>query len=101
MARHRIVYTLHAPFATPHKHAHIVQAEIVRPTGHTQRMTVSAVYVAMENGDEFYTYGETSEQSAAVHKYECEHAGCNFKTLRSAPDSVKDNNLDDLPACQP
>jgi hypothetical protein len=55
----------------------------------------------MDNGDEFYTYGETSEQSAAVHKYECEHAGCKFKTLRSAPDNVKDNNLDDLPACQP
>src|ERR1700730_8140813 len=99
MARYRIVCTIKKTYATPHKHPHITDVGIVGSNGAQQQLSVKAVYAAMDNGDEFYTHSETSKKAAAVHKYECEHAGCKAKTLRSAPDHVKDNNLDELKTC--
>jgi hypothetical protein len=98
MAKHRIVCTIQVPVTQPHDHAHIVRVGTGSLFDHYSRqLTVAEVYAAIDSGDEFYTFGVTSGTSAAVHKYRCPH--CHFDTLRSAPDAVKDNNLDSLPTC--
>jgi hypothetical protein len=99
MAKYRIVCTVEAPVTRPHRHGHIVRigTRALFDNQH-QTWTVAEVYAAMDAGDEFYTYGPQSKKAAAVHKYECHH--CQADTLRSAPDAVKDNNLDSLPECE-
>ena len=51
----------------------------------------------MGNGHTFYTVGVQSGQVAAVQKYHCSHCWRTF--IRSAPDAVQDNNLDNLRRC--
>jgi hypothetical protein len=51
--------------------------------------------MAMDRGDEFYTFGESSRQVARVEKFNC----CGRDTLRSTADATTASNLDSLPRC--
>jgi hypothetical protein len=98
MADYRIICTRQQPFTQLHNHAHIVRVGTGTTTDHYDNLwTVQEVYAAMNAGDRFYTHGASSGKSALVHKFHCPH--CTFDTLRSAADSVQDNNLDNLPNC--
>jgi hypothetical protein len=98
MAQYRIVCTEKQTFEHPHFHSHIVKVGTGDGTGWNGQWTVSQVLVAMNNGETFYTQGPTSGKVALVHPYHCTH--CNQTYIRSAPDAVADNNLDNLAACR-
>jgi hypothetical protein len=98
MTQHRIIGTRQESFETPRRHAHVVIVGTEKLAGYSKLWTITQVYNAMDKGDTFYTCGETSQKMAAVQKYSCPL--CDESTLRSAPDAVTDNNLDNLPACQ-
>lgn len=97
MADYRIICTCQEPISAPTTHAHIVSVGTGTSTAHYDSMwTVTDVYLAIDRGSRFFTYGESSGKWALVEKFSC----CGRRTLRSAPDAVWDNNLDALPRCQ-
>ena len=57
---------------------------------------IAVVRDAIANGDYFYTKSHTTEKTAAVEPYDCP---CGAKTIRSNPDDVADNNLDNMTPC--
>lgn len=97
MARYRIVCTTQLPAQLPNDRAHIV-AVGTGASSSDKYWLLSDVLAAMDAGDEFYTFGETSRKTASVDKYVC--PWCTQTHIRSSPDAVKDNNLDNLPSCQ-
>ena len=58
--------------------------------------TVAQVYTAVDRGHLFVTESPTTKRTARVEKITC---SCGESGLRSNPDQVTDNNLDDLPDC--
>lgn len=98
MASYRIVCTEQVPVGNPHSHAHIVAVGTgADPSSATDGWTLDQVLAAMDRGDLFYTLGEYSGRRAEVEKYVC--ALCRRIYIRSRPDAVRDNNLDNLRAC--
>lgn len=99
MTRYRIICTNQEPVSQPNDRAHIVGVG-TGPTSaqYTNYWSLQEVLNAMDHGDTFYTYGETSGKSAWVTKYVCPN--CTRTHIRSAPDAVTDNNLDNLSTCK-
>jgi hypothetical protein len=52
-------------------------------------------YLILSGSYDFYTYSPSTGKTATVHTMNC----CGLRTLRSAADAVRDNNLDNLPPC--
>jgi hypothetical protein len=48
-------------------------------------------------GDRFYTVSPTTGKAALVELYDC--PSCKTPTIRSAPDWVTDNNVDNISIC--
>jgi hypothetical protein len=83
----------------PNDRAHIVAVGTGSSASSSDKYwLLSEVLAAMDAGDEFYTFGETSRKTASVDKYVC--PWCTQTHIRSTPDAVEDNNLDNLPSCQ-
>src|ERR1039458_10257507 len=59
--------------------------------------TVEGVRSMMENKDRFYTFGLTSLKSAGVDPDTVRHGGETIETIRSGPDRLPENNLENLP----
>jgi hypothetical protein len=98
MAKYRIICTTQEPATLPNDRAHIVAVGTGTSASKYDRYwTLSEVLAAMEDDDKFYTFGETSRKTADVEKYKCPF--CSRTHIRSSPDAVKDNNLDNLPRC--
>lgn len=97
MARYRITCTEQEPVAAPVSHQHIVRVGTGSDDGWSRKWTVNEVLTAMREGDQFYTQGKTSGKVAQVEPYTCTR--CQRTYIRSAADSVADNNLDNLPRC--
>jgi hypothetical protein len=98
MARYRIVCTNQEPAGNPPTHAHIVAVGTGNnPNQADRKWTLAEVLAAMDRGDTFYTQGVNSGKIAGVEKYYC--AKCQRTYIRSTPDAVQDNNLDNLPRC--
>jgi hypothetical protein len=55
------------------------------------------VLAAMDRGHSFFTQGNNSGKIAWIEKYTC--ARCRRTFIRSTPDAVTDNNLDNLRRC--
>ena len=66
------------------------------PSKASQRWTVQEVRDAIARGHRFYTVGLRSGKVAFVERFDC---SCGVKTIRSRPDAVTDNNLDNLRTC--
>jgi hypothetical protein len=58
----------------------------------TQRWTVAEVRAAIKTGSRFYIKSPSTGAEADVELYE--------NTIRTDPDGVRDNNLDNLRACR-
>jgi hypothetical protein len=99
MATHRIVCTEQEPYYLPPTHAHIVAVGVNSNGGSRgeERLSLNDVIIAMDRGEVFYTYGEQSQKAALVQKAACPH--CRRPIIKSAPDAVRDNNLDSLRYC--
>jgi hypothetical protein len=98
MAQYRIICTNQEPASQPNDRAHIVAVGTGDESGYNAYWSLNQVLSAMDQGHVFYTYGQTSGKTATVHKYVCPN--CSRTHIRSAPDAVTDNNLDNLPTCQ-
>lgn len=99
MAQYRIICTTQVPPQVPNDRAHIVAVCTGSSASKCDRYwKLSEVLAAMDCGDTFYTFGELSRKTASVHKYICPF--CSQTHIRSSPDAVKDNNLDNLPKCE-
>lgn len=97
MSQYRIVCTTQEPASLPNDRAHIVAVGTGTASSYDKYWTLSEVLAAMDKGDTFYTYGESSHKTALVQKYVC--PWCYRTHIRSHPDAVTDNNLDNLPRC--
>jgi Protein of unknown function (DUF3892) len=99
MAEYRIICTTQVPSNLPNDRAHIVAVGTGSSAStYDKYWSLSEVLKAMDNGDTFYTFGELSRKTAAVEKYKCPN--CLQTHIRSTPDAVKDNNLDNLSGCK-
>ena len=96
--RFRIVCTDQEPVYQPTTHAHIVSVGTGDdPNRASKKWTLAEVVQAIDSGHEFYTIGLKTGRVAIVEKCYC---GYCWKThIRSAADSVHDNNLDSLRRC--
>lgn len=98
MARYRIVCTTQVPVSEPNRNAHIVEVGTGNnPPRVDRRWPLDEVLRAMDSGDSFFTQGVQSGKIAEVEKYQCPN--CRRTYIRSKPDAVADNNLDNLPRC--
>lgn len=98
MARYRIICTRQEPASAAPSHQHIVAVGTgTEPRNYTQLWTLDQVLAAMRRGETFYTQGEQSGKVAEVEQYHCSY--CRRTYIRSHPDAVADNNLDNLPRC--
>lgn len=95
---YRIVCTEQEPSYYPTTHAHIVAVGTSNGSSMaSNRWSLNEVLAAMDRGDQFYTKGEQTGKIAGVVKYQCTRC---FRTyIRSTPDAVQDNNLDNLRYC--
>ncbi len=98
MAEHQIVCVDGEYAAKGGAHRHILSVGTGTATGKPRQIwTVQQARKRIKSGtDEFYTVSETTKARASVRRFTCD---CGVKTLRSEPDTVKDNNLDNLPSC--
>lgn len=100
MASHRIVCTDQEPVTAPRTHQHIVAVGVgTDPDKADARWTLNEVLEALDRGDSFYTKGVKSGKIAYVEAVYC--GVCNRRIIRSKPDAVADNNLDNLRDCRP
>ena len=98
MAEYRIICTNQEPVAQPNDRAHIVAVGTgTTPDKYDTYWTLDQVLTAMDRGHIFYTRGRNSDKVARVEKYVC--GRCSRTHIRSSPDAVQDNNLDNLPNC--
>jgi hypothetical protein len=78
-------------------HGHIIAVGIGdNPGNASSRETVTTVRANLASGQVYYTYSPSTAKVALVYAYNC---ACGVKTIRSAPDAVYDNNLDNLRLC--
>lgn len=98
MARYRITCATQEPAQLPNDRAHIVAVGTgSSASSYDKYWQLNEVLKAMDNKDEFYTFGEESRKTASVGKYNCPI--CSNTHIRSSSDAVKDNNLDSLRRC--
>lgn len=85
--------------ATTPGHAHITHVGLGTMIEHyRERVPVATVRAAIRNGDRYYTVSPKTGKAALVEAYDC--PSCKTGTIRSAPDSTTDNNLDNLSTCE-
>lgn len=74
-----------------------VHGHILRIGGPDGSWTVTEARGLIARGVQFETVSPSTGKRARVLAYDCH---CGTKSLRSAADAVKDNNLDNLPNCR-
>lgn len=98
MATYRIVCTDQEPSGQPDQHAHIVAVGVGDDQDKAQRKwTLDEVLRAIDRGDVFYTKGVKTGKLAIVMTYTC--VSCRRVHIRSATDSILDNNLNHIRHC--
>jgi hypothetical protein len=98
MTAYRIVCTIQVPATAAPTHQHIVEVGTGSdPNKADTRWTLAQVISAMDRGDTFYTLGVSSGKRAGITKFTC--SWCTRIHIRSTPDAVPDNNLDNLRRC--
>lgn len=91
---YRIVCTIQK---TPTHHNHIMGVGTgTDPSRADRQWTVTQVRAAIDQGTGFHTVSPSTGKTANVRKFDCD---CGIKTIKSAPDAVLDNNLDNLRTC--
>jgi len=94
MADYRIVCV-----NTEHPHRHITNVGTGNPAMADRMWTVAEVRAALAKGETFDTISPSTGKRAEVHADDCKEPDCTVKTIRSVGDTVTDNNLDNLRAC--
>jgi hypothetical protein len=95
MATYRIVCV-----ETRYAHRHITHVGTGTDPAHANRdWTVAQVRSAIRDGDRFYTQSPSTNRTADVEPYNVVVNGETIYTIRSSPDAIHDNNLDNLRVC--
>ncbi len=94
---YRIVCTNQEPAWVGNQHAHIVAVGTGGNTGWDRKWPLADVIQAIDQGHRFFTVSPSTGQTALVQKYTC--SLCVRTHIRSTPDAVRDNNLDNLSTC--
>jgi hypothetical protein len=81
-------------------HEHITHVGTGSDDRATARWSVEDVRNAIEDGDMFYTVSPSTEHVAEVEPYDALVKGRIIETIRSTPDAIEDNNLDNMRACR-
>lgn len=98
MATYRIVCADQESSGQSDQHAHIVAVGVGDdPAKALRKWTLDEVLRAIDRGDVFYTKGVNTGKLAIVMKYTC--APCHRVHIRSAADSVSDNDLNRIRNC--
>jgi len=98
MTRYRVVCTIQEPLDKPHDAAHIVSIGTGdNPSQASNKWSLKEVLDALAAGHTFFTRSPTTGKEASVNKHQC--TTCGRTTIRSSPDAIKDNNLDNLRRC--
>ncbi|MHB1497632.1 MAG: DUF3892 domain-containing protein [Acidimicrobiales bacterium] len=97
MASYKITCT-DTLYDTAHGHEHITGVG-ASAGDKTAYWTVQDVRKAIKSGDIFYTVSPGTSKIALVERYTCKVGNREVKTIRSAADATKENNLDNLAAC--
>lgn len=82
----------------PHRHINAVGTGS-DPTQASDRWDVLEVRAALRSGDRFYTVSPSTGLTADVEPYDAHVGGQIVYTIRSTPDAVTDNNVDNLRVC--
>ena len=98
IAQYQIVCTTRGPYGQTNPHSHIMAVGTGSFSGFDRYWSLEQVLAAMSNGDIFYTVSPSTRAVALVEYYHC--AWCGLYHIRSKPDAVTDNNLDNLNACK-
>jgi len=95
---HQIVCTTQLPADQSHNHAHIVEVgEDTDGDGKAEKhLTLKEVLTMMDNHEIFFTIGEHSKKKIYVIEVNC----CDKRYIKTKPDNVLDNNLDELRECK-
>jgi hypothetical protein len=78
------------------EHEHITHVGV---NGQHGTWTVDYVRRLIARGSNFFTMSPSTHQRADVSPFDADHVGRTVETIRSAPDAIADNNLDNLRAC--
>jgi hypothetical protein len=82
----------------PHRHiTHVGTGS--DPAAADSRWTVLEVRESIRAGNRFYTYSPSTGRTADVEPYDYWTGSYWINTIRSSPDAVADNNLDNLRVC--
>jgi len=85
---------------TEHPHRHIVSVGVGADSEVPIRtLTLGEVREALRRNVLFYTRSPSTGAEVAVREATCGIPVCNLVTIKSTPDAVTDNNLDELPDC--
>lgn len=85
-------------YRTQRGHQHIIAVGINSAGGNVAEQLISVADARTQiayGRATFYTQSPSTGKLATVQPYDC----CGIQTLRSGPDAVRDNNLDDLGVC--
>jgi hypothetical protein len=93
---YRIICTNQEPVYLPNSHAHIVAVGTGTDPAHYDRKWTLVEVLAAMAFNRFYTVSPSTGAVALVRRADCV---CGRPIIKSAPDAVKDNNLDSLPRC--
>ena len=95
MSTHRIVCV-----ETQHPHRHITHVGTgTDQASANERWTVQQVRDSIRAGNRFYTASPSTGRTADVEPYDYWTGTYFIYTIRSSPDAVSDNNLDNLRVC--
>lgn len=85
---------------TLYPHRHITHVGTGSDPAHAiSRWTVAEVRSALRNGDRFYTVSPSTGRTADVEPYDAYVGNTVVYTIRSTPDAIYDNNIDNLRVC--
>lgn len=83
----------------PHDATHMILVGIEAAQNNYHDMKeLKDILRLIDEGHSFYTESLSTGRRASVHTYDCKT--CGRTTIRSAADSIQDNNLENLPGCR-
>jgi len=98
MASWCVVCVKRGTIAYPQPHIHIIGVGTGDRTDWADmRWTLGQVLTAMDEGDTFYTQGETTGEIRPVEKYECPL--CDETCIRFSEGHASDSSLEDMRNC--
>lgn len=99
MSNYRVVCTCKEEAYEPNAHSHIVGLGTGDARGCSRLWTIGEIYVALDNGEVFYTTSPSSLAISTVRNHICPTCRI-FYTVQLGDEAISDNNLHGLPTCE-